>query len=114
MQYKLVYLASPYTHPDAKVREERFKAAQDAATRLLKKGVFAFSPIAYNHPMHLDFNLPTDWNFWKPYDIAFLERCSEVLVLQLDGWDQSVGVAAEVEFARETGIPVNYTKLEEL
>ena len=114
MQHKLTYLASPYSHPDATVREKRFKDVSEATTKLLKKGVYAFSPIAYNHPMHEEYGLPTDWGFWKPYDIAFLERCSDMVVLQLEGWDISIGVAAEVEFALANNIPVSYVKLEDL
>jgi nucleoside 2-deoxyribosyltransferase len=113
-QYHLVYLASPFSHPDSEIREKRFKDVYEATIRLLKKNIYAFSPILYNFQMHLDYDLPTDWGFWMPYDLAFLERCSEMIVVMLDGWDISVGVAAEVKYAQEHGIPVNYVKLEDL
>jgi len=47
-----------------------------------------------------------DWSFWREYDRAFLEMCSEVWVLTLDGWRESHGVQAEIELARELGKPV--------
>jgi len=40
------------------------------------------------------------------FDRAFLEMCSEVWVLTLDGWRESEGVQAEMAMARELGKPV--------
>ena len=34
------------------------------------------------------------------HDRRFLETCDEVVVLKLDGWEQSVGVQAEIAIAR--------------
>jgi hypothetical protein len=31
-----------------------------------------------------------------------------MVVLKLDGWDESQGVLAEIKFATQTGIPVVY------
>ena len=41
-----------------------------------------------------------DWEFWKRVDTDFLERCDQLVVLCLPGWDKSVGVEAEVSIAR--------------
>jgi len=72
-----------------------------------------FSPIAYNVPME-QFNLPTDWNFWQDYDKAFVKRCDILAVLQIDGWDKSIGVAAEVEYARSLGMNIVYITPEQI
>jgi len=112
-EYKLYYLASPYSHDNTNMRQERYEAVNDATIILLRQQVYAFSPITYNHPMERH-NLPTDWAFWKPYDIAFLERCDAVLVLKLDGWRESIGVTAEIEKAISLGIPVQYLEPEEV
>jgi hypothetical protein len=37
-----------------------------------------------------------------------LGRCDEVVVLMLDGWEESIGVQAEIRIARELGKPVRY------
>ena len=103
----LAYLASPYSHKDKKVRLQRFNAVSEAVVKLLHKGVYTFSPIAYNHPMVI-YNLPTDWDFWEKYDVAFLERCDELIVLTLKGWKKSVGVNAEIEIAKKLGVKVTY------
>lgn len=103
----MIYLASPYSHPDPSVREQRFRAACRAAVALLHAGRVVFSPIAHSHPL-AQHGLPGNWQFWERYDRAFLERCDEVVVLMLDGWQESVGVQAEIRIARELGKPVRY------
>lgn len=111
---KLFYLASPYSHPEQAVRDERFKVVQKATIDLLlEHNLFLFSPIAYNHPM-VEFDLPTDWNFWQEYDKAFVDHCDALVVLKIDGWEKSVGVAAEVEYSKEIGVPVLYLTLEDI
>jgi len=39
-----------------------------------------------------------------------LRRCDEVLVLEIDGWRESEGVRAEIEFAAALGKQVNYAE----
>jgi len=101
----MIYLASPYTHPDPAVREARFRAACRQAAEMVRCGIVVFSPIVHTHPL-ASHGLPQDWAFWREYDRAFLEMCSEVWVLTLDGWRESQGVQAEIELARELGKPV--------
>jgi hypothetical protein len=103
----MIYLASPYSHPDPAVREERFHAACRAAAALLRAGHAVFSPIAHSHALARH-GLPADWKFGEPFDREYLERCDEVVVLMLAGWRESVGVREEVRIARELGKPVRY------
>lgn len=103
----MIYLASPYSHPEVTIREQRFRDACRAAAQLLASGLTVFSPIVHGHPL-VDHGLPTDWSFWKRFDRDHLVRCDEVVVLMLDGWQESVGVAAEIQIAGELGKPVRY------
>lgn len=103
----MIYLASPYSHPDPAVREERYRAACRAAAALLLAGQPVFSPIAHSHPL-MDYGLPADWAFWQRYDRELLARCDEVVLLLLAGWRESVGVRDELRIARELGKPVQY------
>ena len=108
----MIYLASPYTHPDPAVREARFQAACRQAAEMLRCGVRVFSPIAHTHPIAAH-GLPPEWDFWAEYDRAFLEMCDEVWVLMLDGWRESRGVRAEVEIAVSMGKSVVYVEPDE-
>jgi hypothetical protein len=103
----MIYLASPYSHPDLTVRERRFHAACRAAAALLRAGHAVFSPIAHSHHL-VEHGLPGDWTFWQQFDRELLARCDEVLVLMLDGWEESVGVREEIRIARELDKPVRY------
>ncbi len=108
----MIYLASPYSHPDAAVRERRYRLACAAVAALARAGRSAFSPVVHSHPL-VALGLPTDWAFWRHLDRAFLARCDEVVVLTLEGWEQSVGVREEVRIAGELGKPVRYVGVEE-
>lgn len=103
----MIYLASPYTHADPAVREERFRAVCRAAAELMRRGTLVLSPIAHSHPI-AGFGLPTNWEFWERMDREHLKRCDELVVLMMDGWKESRGIQAEIRIARELGKPVRY------
>lgn len=103
----MIYLCSPYSHSDADVRQQRFEAACRAAAALTRQGKTTLSPIVMSHPL-CRYGLPLDWRFWQRHDRRFLEVCDEVVVLMLVGWQESIGVQAEIAIARELGKPVRY------
>lgn len=100
----MIYLACPYSHPDPRVREYRFEAANWAAAKLMSEGHHVFSPISHSHPI-AQYGLPKNWDFWRDYDELFVKLCTRVVVLKLDGWRKSVGVMAEIALADEIGKP---------
>jgi len=103
-----IYLASPYSHPNADVREARVAAAMTTAADLMREGLVVFSPIAHSHPIAENHAMPGDWTFWEAQDLPLLHHAAELYVLTLDGWDQSRGVCAEIAYARGIGKPVTY------
>ena len=103
----MLYLASPYSHPDPAVREQRFKAVCCMAARLMLDNKFVYAPIVHCHPL-APYYVPTDWAFWEHHARWHIERCNEVLVYALDGWDESVGVQAEIKIALALHKPVRY------
>jgi hypothetical protein len=104
----LIYLASPYTDKDPGVRERRFEAVTKAAGILMADGEYVFSPITHGHEIAKRCKLPTDWSYWRGYCVVMISCCSLLCVLCIDGWKESVGVQAEIEIAKELGIPVRY------
>ena len=107
-----IYLACPYSHPDPAVREARFESANRAAARLMMQGHTVFSPISMTHPIAESASLPGDWGFWAAQDLPFIEWCDRMMVLQLDGWKESAGVADETAIARVMGRIVEYINME--
>lgn len=103
-----VYLSCPYqvsgTGHNKMWLEIRFQSANIAAMRLARLGCTVFSPISMSHPMSL--TQPSTANaheFWLAQDFEFLDQCDIVVVLDLPGLSDSVGVAAEIKRARENG-----------
>lgn len=108
----MIYLASPYSHPDPTVREERFRAICVVTAKLMRAGHHIYSPIAATHPVAVVGDLPKGFDYWGEYDRWFVSRVDAVWVLMLDGWKDSVGVTAEVQMARDLNIPVKYLTVE--
>ena len=105
----MIYLASPYTHADPDVREQRFDQVCRSAAELIRDGVHLFAPIAHSHPI-ARYGLHTGFEFWREMDEHMIGLCSEVWVLMLDGWDESVGVKHEIAFAHGRGKVVRYIR----
>jgi len=104
----LLYVASPYSHPDPEVRLARYWAAVKKAAELMKAGNNVFSPISHTHEIGLILGDAVDHDFWLSQDRAILRHCDKLVVLLLPGWSESKGVAEEIAFARVIGIPVGY------
>jgi len=103
-----IYIASPYAHESATVRECRFQAVMCYTAHLMQKGIACYSPITYFHQIALTYSLPKDWDYWKMMDLPLLAKASAMHVLCLDGFAASKGVEAEVEFAATIGILPEY------
>jgi hypothetical protein len=111
MNKSLIYLAVPYSHPDTSIRDQRFEAVNQVAARLMREGHHIFSPISHTHPIAMAGDLPTGWDFWEKYDTAILQCCQKLIVLRLDGWEQSAGVRGEIAIAIGLEIPIEYIDL---
>ncbi len=107
------YLASPYSHADPLVREIRFQKAAWAASVLIRSGQVVFAPIPHSHPI-TKYGVPGSWEYWAEFDKKLLAICEELVILTLDGWEQSTGIAAETAWAKELGKPVVYYSEEDI
>ena len=104
----MIYLATPYSHTDAEVMERRFVRACEIAGRLMAAGEIVFCPIAHTHPIAVHCELPRGWDYWQRYDREMIARASKVVVVKMDGWQESRGIAGEIAIAGELGIPVEF------
>lgn len=105
----VIYLASPYSDDDPDVRQQRFVEVCRAAANLMSAGYVVFSPIAHGHSIVEAGDLAgTHHRFWMEQCLPMVDRCDEVMVLKLDGWEDSRGVREEVNYANQRGVPVHY------
>jgi hypothetical protein len=105
---ELVYLASPYTHECPLVVSDRHWRTMAFVARHLVAGRLVYSPIVYAHTMALRHTMPTSHEWYWIFNKTMIDRCDVVWILRLDGWEQSVGVCAEINYAEMTGKPIKY------
>jgi len=107
---KKIYLASPYSHPDIGIKIGRFRRIAEIQADLMRKNPkdLFFSPIVASHPVALYGKLEGSWDYWKRIDLEFINFCSEVWVVMLDGWKESKGVQEEIRYALDSGMTVRF------
>ena len=78
-----IFLACPYSHADAEVVEQRFRACNEVAATIVRAGHVVFSQVSMSHPINL--------------------CLAELIVLDLPGWRDSAGIRREMEFFEAGG-----------
>jgi hypothetical protein len=109
---KIIYLASPYSHPDSMVRKQRYDQVTKYAAKQIAAGNIVFSPITYGHIMTEFETLPTNFEFWENFCFSFLSKCDEMHILKIEGWEISNGIDMEEQFCYVNNIPIKYIDYE--
>ena len=104
----MIYIASPYSDDDPAIRQHRFEQARDCVLFHTKKGTLALSPIMYFHQLAVDNDLALDADSWWLLNRQLMDACDELHVLKMDGWQDSLGVQKEIEYALRTSMYVEY------
>ena len=105
---KLYYLASPYSHTNSFIKQCRYEAVIYAGSLLTRKGFRLLEPIAMCHEQSNRHDMPGGYEFWKTRDRGFIDICDGIIVLTINGWDESVGVSDEIQHARDTRKSVTF------
>jgi hypothetical protein len=102
----VIYLASPYS----KFTEGHTAAFLDAAMltgKLIKRGFDVFSPIVHGNPLAIYGGVPQfDAALWERVNRPYLEWCDELYVATMPGWQESAGVAHEIKYFADNGLPI--------
>lgn len=104
----MIYIAAPYSHPEKIVRKMRYLAVVAYARRLLAENRMPFSPVIHCRPIAENFSFAEDFASWRPYCLHMLEFAKEMHVLNMTGWNDSLGVTAEIHHATMLNIPVRH------
>ncbi len=102
---KLVYLACPYSSDDPKQIHHRFEWSWKACIWGWRQGFYVYSPVAYTHIIAC-FVPGIPHETWMVFDLNILSKCHQLWVLTLPGYQNSRGIAQEIDIARQLGIPV--------
>jgi len=97
-----IYLAIPYTD----MEKSSYKQANKVTAQFLKFGYNVFSPITHSHPL-TKYKVPGTWDFWSKIDYQFIDWADIIVVLVpeegLIPVFNSIGVQAEITYAKKTG-----------
>ena len=105
MSIGFFYVAAPYS--EAVDKDMRWRDITHHTANLIKMGMNCYSPITHGHPMAGTIG-EKPIEFWLALDMPFLEAAKGILVLKFDGWEESLGVKAEIEVAKKAGKLVIY------
>lgn len=102
------YLASPYSHRDRDIMDDRYNLACEALVWLLDRKIWTYSPIVHCHHIAQRYDMPHSFSFWSAYNKAMLTDAMGLLILAIDGWDTSVGVQEEMKWATKYKIMTKF------
>ena len=102
----LYYLATPYSkYPDG--TQAAFYDASILAGRLMRQGIFVYSPIVHTHPIALHGCMDLkDLSIWLPFDELIVAKLDAMLVAHMPSWEDSRGIAHEIEFFKKAAKPI--------
>lgn len=106
----MFYLAGPYTCANPDVTQARYDKLCSIAVDLMRHGIDVYSPVIYGHNL-VKMGLPAYFDRWKEFCLPMLKNCQALIVVKIDGWEASSGVALEIEFAKANGIPVLFKEV---
>lgn len=108
----MIYLASPYSPVTEeekrnadKVREDRYRKTMAAQSQLFNEGYPVFATIVHTHVTAKHYNLPTEAAHWIKYNHHMIDLSLAIFILELPGWQESIGVQDEINYAHSQGIP---------
>jgi len=90
-----IYIGSPYSNGNL---EQRYRQVLHYCATLMRQKKWCYSPIVYCHEMAKVYNLPKDTGFWAEFNFAMMEAAIDFHILQIEGWQQSQGLAIEIAF----------------
>ena len=117
---ELWYIASPYSHPQEIIQNNRINEIRQVVAGIIKKHskeyVYPLSPIIYScdvEQVKINGDVCAPHIGWYLYDIILLNRCDKLKVVKLDGYENSTGIKFEIAYALGKGIPVGFIDIED-
>lgn len=103
----LVYVASPYSHHEESIRNQRYDEVTKVVAKLCDLDVFTIPPITFNVPLAPYIaSKDTTWEYWKEYDKRLIDACDELWIVMIPGWQDSIGVRAESKYAMSKNMTI--------
>lgn len=104
----LVYVGTAYTRYPYGI-ERAYTDACRITAALVKTGCKVFSPIAHGHGIAVHGGIdPYDFKMWLEFDAIMMERSDAIVIAKMESWEQSSGIAHEIDVFTKAGKPVFY------
>lgn len=102
------YIASPYTNSEPEVVDRNYSEVCRFCGWLAKNRPYwhVFSPIVHWHTISQDYDIPGDADYWEDYNKKYVEMHDSLIILKIPGWEESKGVATEIEHAKKHGLTI--------
>lgn len=104
--FPLAYIAGPYRAQTREGVALNIEAARATAVAVARRGYFPVIPHSMTGGLEHVLIEKTD-DYWLGGTLEVMTRCD--LVVLAPGWERSSGTAAEIEEARQLGLPVYET-----
>jgi len=89
--------------------EAAYLYARDVGDVLQRAGLKVFVPIISSHEDAVAAGInPRDHDFWMAVDRPWMERAHGLIVIGMDGWDESLGIIAERAYFGAADKPIMF------
>ncbi|MBI2790930.1 MAG: DUF1937 family protein [Gammaproteobacteria bacterium] len=103
---ELIYLACPYSHPDSRMVQLRYAVSAQVACQLVKEGLMIFAASMHNALLATMAGISDQFADWKEYNHLMIERSDKLMVITMEGWEQSKGVQDQIQYAKSLNKPI--------
>lgn len=106
----MIYVAAPYWHFKAEVREWRVQeTALFAAWLASEPNNYVYAPTVFGHSMVSRVPGPImNEQYWRDFGLVMLRHARRLAVLRLPEWEASKGLKREIEAAKQWKIPTQH------
>lgn len=103
------FISSPYSGTDEE-REERARITAEVCGKLLRRDFHVISPAVHSHTITkaVQFSPEERRSLILDFGLNLLRKASGMIVLEIEGWEKSFGVQAEIALCQELKIPIRY------
>ncbi len=106
--HSLIYVGTAYTRYPEGIDAAYIEACRVTA-ELVKAGCPVFSPISHGHGIAIHGGIdPLDFKMWLEFDATMMDRSDAIIVVKMDSWESSSGIAHEIEVFRKAKKPVYF------
>lgn len=113
--FDLLYAATPYSKYEGGIHHAFIDACK-VTERMLRAGLLnVYSPIVHSHSLAIYGNLdPLDHGIWLPFNEAIIRKSDALVVVTLQGWEESDGIKHEIRAFVADGRPVYFMSPDDL